>query len=89
VISAYGWKNIAIVHVNDDYANNYARGMRDNSPPLNVSVVTTISYTQNDPTTYGPACASLAASGVNIIVSVMWDVSTQRLESWTRLAPLL
>jgi ABC-type branched-subunit amino acid transport system substrate-binding protein len=73
VISAYGWTNIAVLHVNDDYANNYARGMRDNSPPSGVNVMLSISYTTNDATTYGPACTSLEASSVNIIVIVAWD----------------
>jgi ABC-type branched-subunit amino acid transport system substrate-binding protein len=72
-ISHYNWVNIAVIHVNDDYANNYARGMRDNSPPAGVTVLTSISYTTNDPTTYGPACASLEASGANIILIVAWD----------------
>jgi ABC-type branched-subunit amino acid transport system substrate-binding protein len=73
VISHYGWGNIGVLHVNDDYANSYARGMRDNSAAAGVTVVTTISYTSNVATTYGPACASLAASEVNIIVIVAWD----------------
>ena len=73
VISAYGWTNIAIIHVNDDYANNYARGMRDNSPLAGVTVIASISYTTNDATTYAPACASLEASRANIILIVAWD----------------
>ena len=59
--------------MNDDYANSYARGMRDNSPPNGVQVVATASYTTNDATTYGPACDSLKASGVNVVVVVAWD----------------
>jgi ABC-type branched-subunit amino acid transport system substrate-binding protein len=74
VINAYNWKNIAVLHVNDDYANNYARGMRDNSPSAGVNVVTTVSYTTNDETTYGPACTSLEAVGVNIILAIAWDM---------------
>jgi ABC-type branched-subunit amino acid transport system substrate-binding protein len=67
VISAYGWENIAILHGNDEYANSFALGMQTNTAAAGVSVVTAISYEINDRSTYGPACASLEASGVNII----------------------
>jgi ABC-type branched-subunit amino acid transport system substrate-binding protein len=73
VISAYGWASVAVLHDNDVYANNYARGMRDNSPPAGVNMLASVSYSSNDASTYSPACASLAASGVNIIVIVAWD----------------
>jgi ABC-type branched-subunit amino acid transport system substrate-binding protein len=73
VISSYNWTNIAVLHVNDVYANGYARGMRDNSPAANVNVVASMSYTTNDATTFGPGCASLAATGANIILIIAWD----------------
>jgi hypothetical protein len=73
VISAFGWINIAVLHANDEWGSIYARGMRDNSPPAGVNVVTSVSYTHNDATTYGLACASLEASGANIIVAGVWD----------------
>eukprot|EP00966_Prymnesium_polylepis_P059395 1376511-Prymnesium_polylepis.1 len=41
LIASYGWSNIGVMHANDDYANNYARGMRDNSPAFGVTVVAT------------------------------------------------
>jgi ABC-type branched-subunit amino acid transport system substrate-binding protein len=64
---------MAVLHVNDDYGNYYARGMRDNTLAAGVVVVTSISFTNGDATTYAPACASLAAAGVNIVVIVAWD----------------
>ena len=59
--------------VNDDYANAYARGMRDNSRDQGVNVVASVDYLTNTPSTYEPACRSLKDSGVNIIVVVAWD----------------
>ena len=59
--------------MNDDYANNYARGMRDNSASAGVTVVATASYTTNVPSTYEPACQSLKSSGVNVLVVMAWD----------------
>ena len=73
LIAGYGWSNIGVMHVNDDYANNYARGMRDNSPTFGVTVVATASYTTNAPSTYAPAVQSLKQVGVNIVVLVAWD----------------
>jgi ABC-type branched-subunit amino acid transport system substrate-binding protein len=86
VISAFNWSNIAVIHVNDDYANNYARGMRDNSPAAGVRVVTTISYTINDASTFDPACSSLEASAVNIIVLVADDHDVMKLLTACRTA---
>ena len=62
-----------MLHVNDDYANNYARGLRDNSPEHDVRVVATASYTTNVEASYEPACASLKASGVNVVVVAAWS----------------
>ena len=39
LIANFGWKNIGVLHVNDDYANAYARGMRDNGAAAGVQVV--------------------------------------------------
>ena len=68
LIASFGWTNIGVIHVNDDYANAYARGMRDNSPSAGGTVAASASFTGGDASTYEPACASLKASGVNIIV---------------------
>ena len=70
LIVAYGWQNIGVLHVNDDYANAYARGMRDNSREAGVTVVASVDFTNNAPSTYTPACRSLKASGVNVVVMV-------------------
>jgi len=73
VIASFGWRNIGVLHVNDDYANNYARGLRDNSKDYGVTVVASADYQTNTRETYLPACRSLKASGVNIIVVAAWD----------------
>jgi ABC-type branched-subunit amino acid transport system substrate-binding protein len=79
VISYYNWTHIAVLNVNDVYGNNYARGMRENSPGAGVNVATSVTYTTNDATTYGPACAGLAASGANIFLIIAWDQDLTRI----------
>jgi ABC-type branched-subunit amino acid transport system substrate-binding protein len=79
MISTYGWTNIAVLHSNDDYANNNARGMQANSAAAGVNVVTTSSYEPNDASTYSAACAAIAASGVNIIEVAAWDPDLAQL----------
>ena len=74
LISSFGWANVGVLHVNDDYANNYASGLRDNSRDSGVAVLASASFTQNDATTYAPACQSLKDTGVNVIVACAFDV---------------
>ena len=73
LIANFGWKNIGVIHVNDDYANAYARGMRDNAADSGMTVRASASFTANGPATYDAACASLKAAGVSVIVAVVFD----------------
>jgi len=73
LIARFGWRNIGVLHVNDDYANAYARGMRDDSGAYGVTVVASADYTTNTPSTYPLACRSLSSADVNVIVVIAWD----------------
>ncbi|KAL3909372.1 MAG: hypothetical protein SGPRY_009452, partial [Prymnesium sp.] len=73
VISSFGWKQFAVLHSNDAYANSFAERLRTAAPASGVNVLSTVSYEFVVPSTYGPAVGAVRDSGANIIVGLVWS----------------
>ena len=61
-----------VFQANEEYANNYAEGMRTNAGAAGLEVAVVASYTMQQPDTYAPAIGLLRDAGVNIIMAVAW-----------------
>lgn len=88
MIKALGWSNLAVIHTNDAYGNDYAEGLRSNA--LNrcgLTVHATVEFDQNNADSIRGAVAGLQRffkDGGNIFVAICTsatDLSTLLYEA--------
>ena len=70
MISALGWKSIAVIHTDDDYANQYTEGLRDNAPRFGVDVIGAWKFEPGDRGSISGAVKKIRDSGTNIFVAI-------------------
>ena len=70
MISALGWKSIAVIHTNDDYSIQYAEGLQGNAPTFGVNVVATWEFEPGNTDSIRGAVKNIRDSGANIIVAI-------------------
>ena len=74
LLLSFGWRNVAVLHVNDAYGSGYAAAMRDAAQAMDLIIrvrVVSIDYASDGAGGMNKAVAQVKASGDTIIVTVV------------------